>query len=225
MRKILLFLGIAVWVQLANHSHAADFSVKVDDKQPPNQIGESIRKTLQGKAVQVFDGDKALVEIWFRSEVPLKSKPGPLDKALDAVQQTTLLGAISLGNGQRDYKDNEIAAGVYTVRFGLQPQDGDHLGTAQYPYFAVLIPAKNDMQLDGITSPKAMTTASGKDTASGHPIVLSLRPASSNSADLPKLNEPATDHKSVRVQVSTRAGEEKAGIVFELVYKGHGHIQ
>jgi len=136
-----------------------------------------------------------------------------------------LLGAVSVGNGQRDYKDNEIAAGIYTMRFGLQPQDGDHLGSAEYPYFAVLIPAKNDTQLEGITTFKAMTKASGKDTASGHPIVLSLRPVSSDTGDVPKLNDPSTDHKSVRVKVPGKAGEEKTGIAFELVYQGHGHIQ
>ena len=72
-----------------------------------------------------------------------------------------MLGAVSVGNGLRDYKDNEIAAGVYTMRFGLQPQDGDHLGSAEYPYFVVLIPAKNDTQLDGLTTFKAMAKAFG----------------------------------------------------------------
>ena len=108
---------------------------------------------------------------------------------------------------------------------GLQPQDGDHLGTAEFPYFAVLIPAKNDTQLDGITTYKAMAKASGKDTASGHPLVLSLRPASPGNGDVPKLNEPAADHKSLRVKVPAKAGDEKTTIVFELVFQGHGHIQ
>ena len=216
---------MALSVHLTNHSHAADFSVKVADKEPPGQIGESIRKILQPKVVQLLNGDTPVFEFWFGSEVSLKSKPGSADKALGSIHETTLLGAVSVGNGQRDYKDNEIAAGVYTMRFGLQPQDGDHLGSAEYPYFAVLIPAKSDAQLDGITTFKAMTKASGKDTASGHPVVLSLRPASSDSGDLPKLNEPAAEHKSVRVKVPAKVGEEKTGIVFELVYKGHGHIQ
>ena len=225
MKKSLLLLGVALSVQLTNLSRAADFSVKVADKEPPGQIGESIRKTLQPKTVQVLSGDKAVIEIWFRSDLPLKSKPGSADRVLDAIQETTLLGAMSVGSGQRDYKDNEIAAGVYTLRFGLQPQDGDHLGTAEYPYFAVLIPAKNETQLDGITTFKAMTKASGKDTASGHPVILSLRPVSSDTGDFPKLNEPTAEHKSVRVKVPGKAGDEKTSIVFELVYKGHGHIQ
>ena len=225
MKKLSLLLGIAVWVKLANHSHAADFSVKIADKEPPNQVSESVRKILQPKAVQLLNGDTPVFEFWFGSEVSLKSKPGSADKALGSIQETTLLGAVAVGNGQRDYKDNEIAAGVYTLRFGLQPQDGDHLGSAEYPYFAVLIPAKNDTQLDGITSFKAMTKASGKDTASGHPIVLSLRPVSSDTGDFPRLDEPAVDHKGVRVKVPGKAGDEKTSIVLELVYRGHGHIQ
>src|SRR5437879_7644841 len=139
MKKLSLFLGIAFWFPLMNHSHAADFSVKVADKEPPNQIGESIRKALQPKSVQLLNGDTPVFEFWFGSEVSLKSKPGSADKALGSIQETTLLGAVSVGSGQRDYKDNEIAAGVHTLRFGLQPQDGDHLGSAEYPYFAVLI--------------------------------------------------------------------------------------
>ena len=45
------------------------------------------------------------------------------------------------------------------------------------------------------------------------------------SGDLPKLNEPAPDHKSVRLKVPAKAGPEKTSVVFDLVYKGHGHIQ
>src|SRR5205814_5405106 len=174
MKKLSLLLGIAVSVQLTSHSQAADFSVKVADKEPPGQIAESIRKMLQPKDVKLLNGDAPVFEFWFGSDVALKSKPGSADKALGSIQETTLLGAVSVGNGQRDYKDNEIAAGVYTMRFGLQPQDGDHLGTAEYPYFAVLIPAKNETQLDGLTTFKAMATASGKDTASAPPGVSSL---------------------------------------------------
>src|SRR5947207_3497309 len=80
MRKISLLLWIAVWVQLTNLSRAADFSVKVADKEPPGQIGESIRKTLQPKTVQVFNGDTPVFEFWFGSEVSLKSKPGSADR-------------------------------------------------------------------------------------------------------------------------------------------------
>ncbi|TMP99090.1 MAG: hypothetical protein E6L09_10285 [Verrucomicrobia bacterium] len=225
MKRLSGLLLVWLWVPLVHCSKAAELSLKVTDKEPPKQISESIRKALQPKAVQLLNGETPAFEFWFSSEIPLKSKPASAAKALDALQDTTLLGAVTVGAGQRDYKDSEIAPGIYTMRFGLQPQDGDHLGTAEFPYFVVLIPAASDTQPDGISTFKAMTKASGKDTSSNHPVVLSLRPASSESGDLPKLNEPAPDHKSVRLKVPAKAGPEKTSVVFDLVYKGHGHIQ
>jgi hypothetical protein len=70
-----------------------------------------------------------------------------------------------------------------------------------------------------------MAKVSGKDTSSGHPIVLNLRSVSSGGGEPPKLNEPAPDHTSVRVQVPGKAGGESTPVAFEIVFKGHGHIQ
>jgi hypothetical protein len=225
MKTLFWILGTAILVQLAGRTNAADFSVKVTEKEPPKEVGEAIRKMLQPKAVQVLNGNTPLFEFWLSSEVPLKSKPAAADKALEAIPETTVLGVVTVGNGQRDYKDNEVAAGVYTMRFGLQPQDGDHLGTADFAYFALLIQAKNDVRPDGFATAKAMVKASSHGTASEHPVVLSLRPAPSDTGELPKLNEPVADHKSVRVKVPAKAAADKTDLLFELVFKGHGHIQ
>ena len=152
----------------------------------------------------------------------MKAKPESAEKALQAIPEAALFGVVAVHQEQRDYKDNEFAPGLYTLRFGLQPQDGDHLGTSDHPYFAVLIPAKTDTKLEGISSYKPMVKASGKVTASGHPAILSLRPASSEDGEIPKLNEPIADHKSVRVKVPAKVADkdEKASLVFELVYFG-----
>ncbi|MBU6399385.1 MAG: hypothetical protein KGS61_03625, partial [Verrucomicrobia bacterium] len=159
--------------------------------------------------------------------IPLKSKPDAANKALDAIKETTLLGAVVVSGGQRDYKDNEIAPGVYTMRFGLQPQDGDHLGTADFPYFAVLVEAALDPEPGALATFKKMTKASGKDTATGHPVVLSLRPANSDQGEFPKPNEPAANTQGVLLQEPARVADsdQKLRIAFDFVYKGHGKIQ
>jgi hypothetical protein len=51
-------------------------------------------------------------------------------------------------------------------------------------------------------------------------MVLSLRPAASEEGELPKLNEPAPHHKSVRVKVPAKAGPDKTAIAFEVVCEG-----
>jgi len=98
------------------------------EKEPPKDIDASIRAKLQSQAVQLLDGEKPAYEFWLCSEIPLQSKPASTAKALDAVKETTLLGAVSVATAKRDYRDDELPAGVYTMRFVLQPQDGDHLG-------------------------------------------------------------------------------------------------
>ena len=52
---------------------------------------------------------------------------------------------------------------------------------------------------------------------------MSLRPVNSETGEFPKIEEPAPEHKSVRVKVPAKVGEEKISLVFEMVYEGKGH--
>jgi hypothetical protein len=210
-----LLLGCAI-------APAADLTLKVVDKPPPRELAAAIAGTLAPQAVQLLAGDTPALEFWFSAAVPVQARPASPGKALDAVKQCTLLGAVAVPKARRDYRDDELAEGVYTVRLGLQPQDGDHLGTAEFTWFAVLVPAKYDAKPEGITDYKPLVKASGKDTSGGHPVILSLRPASSAEGEFPRLNEPAPDHKSVVLKLPAKvAGSgEKTDLVFELVYEG-----
>ena len=183
--------------------------LKVTDKAAPKEIDPSIQKLLQPKAIQAGP-----YEFWLVSELPTA-------KGLDGLKQATLLGAVSLPKPARDYRDDEVAAGVYTMRLILQPQDGNHLGTSEFPQFAALTPAKLDTKPDGITDYKSLVKASSKETSTDHPVILSLRPVSSPSGEFPRLEEPAPEHKSVRVQVPVSGG--KTGLAFDIVYEGLGH--
>jgi hypothetical protein len=225
MKTIFTAKFFAALLLLAPSIDAADFTLKTADQAAPKEIGDSIRAALQANAIQLTQGGRPVLEIWFRQEVPLKSKPASAGEGLGTIPETTLLGAISvIDSSLRDYKDNEIPKGIYTARYGLQPKDGDHLGTAEFDYFLVLIAAADDKELNGLDKFKPMVKASSKSTSSGHPLVVSLRPASGEGA-APGLTEPASEHKAIRVKVPAKAGGEKTEIAFELVVQGHGHIQ
>lgn len=217
-----LMFAFALMMAAATGS-AASLTLKVVDKEPPKELDPSIAAQLQKSAVQMLDGDKPAYEFWFVAELPLTAKPASPAKALDGVKQATLLGAVSVPKALRDYRDDEMAAGVYTMRLALQPQDGNHLGTSEFAWFAVLVPAKLDTKPDGITDYKPLVKASSKETATDHPVILSLRPPSSTDGETLKLYEPAAEHKSVRVKVPAKFGDEKTALVFEVVYEGKGH--
>lgn len=225
MKRMLKLLLLSVALAGASALPAADFAVRVIDKAPPAALGEGIRQLLASKAVQISEDGQAVYELWFCRTIPIQSKPASAAEALKTLRETTLLGAAVASGHNRDYKDNEVAPGVYTMRFGLQPQDGDHLGTADYPYFAILIPAKYDEKPDTFTTYRPMVKASGRDVPTGHPNVLSLRPVSSPAGQVPQLNVPDTDHHSVvlRLPAAVEPGGESAELVFEFVFRGKGH--
>ena len=220
---MILKSAISILLLAASFVSAADFAVKVTDKEPPKELDASIRGVLQSKAIQLLDGDKPAFELWLRKEVPLQAKPESAAKALEGIKQATLLGAVSLPASQRDYRDDEIPAGVYTTRFAFQPQDGNHLGTAEFSYFAVLTPVKLDTKLDGIADYKQLVKASSKETSTDHPIIISLRPPSAEAGDTPKIVEPAPEHKSILLKVPAKAGADAAPLAFEIVFEGKGH--
>lgn len=209
----------------ANVSLAAEFTIKTIDKAPPKEIGESIRAVLKPQAIQLLEDEKPALEIWLRQEVPLKSKPAASNGGLDSVPEATLMAACVVdGTALRDYKDNEIPKGTYTARFILQPQDGDHLGTAEFNYFVALVAADTDKELEGIKQFKPLVKASGKLTSSGHPLIVSLRPASDATAAA--LTEPAAEHRGIRLKMRGKSGAGESGdLTFDLIFQGHGHIQ
>src|SRR5690606_33804404 len=124
-----------------------------------------------------------------------------------------------------DYKNNPVPEGVYTARFILQPQDGDHLGTALYSTFLALISAEADQALDSFDGYAPMVEASGRLTSTGHPVVISLWPPSSNGS-APAITEPDPEHKAIRLNAPAKTPDgDPAELVFNLVFHGHGHIQ
>jgi len=219
-RSLLLatFTGLAA---VAN-SAGAELTATLAAKEPPAALGASVRALLAPQAVRVLAGDSAVFEFWFCSEVPVGAKPASPAQALASFKPVGLIGVVSVtGKQHRTYRDTELPEGVYTMRFALQPEDGDHLGTADFPFFVVLIPAKVDTKPDAFTAYPAMVKASGRDTPGGHPLILSLRPAAEGES--PKLLEPTAGHKSVRVKATVKpADSAPMPALFEIVIKGKG---
>ena len=222
METIIRSLTLLVLLLLAHAPRAAGFELSTAQSAPQG-VSETILNLLQPQAVQLLRDGKPALEIWLFKEVPVKSAP----PKLRSIPETTLLGAVAVRSEEfRDYKDNQIPPGVYTARFVLQPQDGDHLGTADYSTFITLLPVAVDKEPASFERYQPMVKASGRITPSGHPVVLNLRPVSSTEAKAPALTEPDSESKAIRLKVPAKPAEgETAEILFDLVYQGHGHIQ
>lgn len=224
--RIFNLAAVLVWTFSFPPAAAAELTLKVVAKAPPAKISDEIAAILQKQCIQLLDGEKPVFEFWFRSVLPLEEKPASASKSLAAVKAATLMGVVEIHNELRDYRDDALHEGMHTMRFGLIPEDGDHQGASLYPYFSVLTPAAKDKTIDGIDNWNDLVDASLEETAAEHPMILSLRPGSADDgAKLPRLQEPAAEHKSVQLKISAEvAGGETLEIVFEVVYEGIGEF-
>ena len=202
--------------------NASDYEVTLSDKAPPAGLGESIQDELAHKAILVLHKGKPMYEVWLRKSLLLKTTVSSPNRALNAIAQTTLLGAIRITNDERDYRDDELYEGLYTIRFGLRPEDGNHLGTSEHLFFAVLIDSKYDQELGKIVKSKQLVKASSKTSANDHPMILSLFPVASSSPTVPTVHEPAHQHQAVRLSLPAKNpdGSDAGSVVFDLVIEG-----
>ena len=138
----------------------AELTAKAEKKEPPIEVSEAVKATLGEPCYQIIDEGQPLFEFWLSKSLPLKENPSSIENGLDAPAMASLIGVVHIHKKLRDYRDDELQQGIFTMRFGKIPADGNHLGASEYPYFAVLIPAEKDQAIDAINSYKKMTRAS-----------------------------------------------------------------
>lgn len=222
VRHILLIGSLFTTALIAS---AADLTLKTVPAEPIDGVAPAIQSALGTEKIQLVGSDGPVYEVVLCKGIALKGAPEELRTAMKQVAQGTLLGVLVVHKDERDYRDDDIVAGTYTMRFALQPQDGDHLGSAEFPYFALLIPAAMDTKVDGIMGYDHVTEASKEDTATEHPVVVSLRPGDTAEATAAELRAPLDEHKSVLLTLpATLPDETKTVLSFELVYEGMGEL-
>lgn len=146
---------------------------------PPAALAGAIKETLETQGYRVTNGQgKAVADVWLRKAVPASGKPaGPQGVVLFPVlAEGELLGALRFPVEGHDYRDQPIATGVYTIRYGLQPVNGDHLGVSPYRDFALLVEAAKDKELANLPQ-KRLEDQSAEAAGTSHPAVLMLLPA------------------------------------------------
>jgi len=214
-----LALGAVILLTLPAFA-ATPYAIKTADTAPPKELVEAIRSQLDNRCLRLVDGKgNALIEVWFRKEVPVKATDAQIKNGLTyrEVPNTTLVGAMRVVKGTTDYRKQRIPAGVYTLRIAQQPMDGDHMGTAPYSEFCLISPAADDRKPDTMEV-KALHEMSAKSTES-HPGVFLLFPGTGATKE-PKLMDKGSGHWVLLLQIGAKAGDKKATVPLGLTLVG-----
>jgi hypothetical protein len=198
------------------------YSIKTATTAVPKDLKESVAKLLSDRAVELLDAKgNRLCAIWFRKEIPAKATPAQIKNGLTyrELDETTLLGAVQVDQLMTDYRKQKIKPGVYTLRLGFQPMDGDHMGTAPFTEFSLLAPANADSKPD-LMSAKELQELSAKAAAGTHPAVFLLFP-NNKPADMPKLESREGGHWVLLVKAPVVVGSDKTALGIGLNLIGH----
>ena len=141
---------------------------------PPAELAPAISQALEQQGTKIVGSNGVFCEVWFRTSLPSGPKSSEESVTLPAIPLGALVGAIRFPAQGADRRGQPIKPGVYTLRYALQPLNGDHLGVSPQRDFLVLVPAGDDKDLNAAPNFDALMAMSRKASGTPHPAVLSM---------------------------------------------------
>lgn len=180
-------LLLALFFCIPRNAWAQSYKAEALNEAPPKELAAPIQAALSQTGIRVTGPSGPVCDLWLGKAVPGKANaPQTLGVVFPQLAQGTLVGAIRLPNATKDYRKQLIKAGVYTLRYALLPDNGNHMGVAPQRDFVLASPAAADQDAATLTIDQTMAL-SRKATGSNHPSVWSLAPPEDHPKSLPSV--------------------------------------
>jgi hypothetical protein len=169
---------------------------------------------------RIVAGGKTL-QFWWVKSMPLI--PASTDVGWSAVEEGTLLGAVTLSADFPDIRGNTMKPGIYTLRYGIEPQDGAHMGVSPYREFLLISPAAEDNSVAALGHDG--TIALARQTIGGsHPAAWSVDPPSARNERVGSTAVNETGQTAVIFSVpASRDGKDVGALKFGVILLGTIH--
>ena len=142
---------------------------------PPEDFSEEIRSVLNPEGLTITLASGATMEFWFLADTP-SGESARQGATFPDLAVGTLVGGVRTSDTWSDYKGNPIEPGVFTLRYGMRPEDGNHMGVSVHLDFVLLVPAAEDPAVEAGWGQDDLNIMSFAATGIGHPGVMSLAP-------------------------------------------------
>jgi hypothetical protein len=155
---------------------AQEYSVGKVESPASGAVAPEIASLLSPDGIKVAKGSATLCEIWFVKEWPIEADAKTGGEVLYPLTVGQVIGVIRFPKKASDFREQDVPAGVYVMRYTQQPVDGAHVGTSPTRDFLALSPAAKDRD-PGPLDYKALVAASKDTTGTAHPGIFSLQRA------------------------------------------------
>ena len=206
---VLVLAWLSAQILIAQAAKAAAHADAV-----PSELSGAVAAALVAGGTRVQVGPTTL-DFWWVKSVRTGGEASAGTGGWAKVAEGTLVGAVRLSAAYPEIRGKQLKPGVYTLRYALQPENGDHLGVSTYREFLLVSPAAVDRDL-GPTGHDGTVNLSKQSIGASHPASLSLDPPASAA---PPLSVSRTDegHTAVVVEVPCEGG---APLRFGLIVLG-----
>jgi hypothetical protein len=228
-RSLSIGTGVVIVVSaLALRGGAQAPGIAVHSDPPPVELEDPIEAILATGGQRVTIGGKTL-DFWWVKSLPLMSESSAV--SWTAVEEGTVVGAVKLSASYPDIRGKTIQSGLYTLRYGVQPQNGDHLGVSPYRDFLLLAPAAADSKIAALGHGGVVALAKQTPGAS-HPLSFSLDPPvarvgplgpagrAGNDSQGPTLTNDAGQTAVIFSVPVSREGKDAGDLTFGLILVG-----
>jgi hypothetical protein len=178
----------------------------------PAALAAPVAAKLAPGGVRAAAGANTLTFWWVKELAASAEASAPKPpQGWSNIPEGTLVGAVKIEKDFRDVRGRVIKGNTYTLRYGIQPSNGDHLGVSPFREFLLLSPAAQDTD-PAPRSHDALTDLSKQTIGGSHPAVWSLDPP---VATEPVLTVHTTDlgHKALVMEVPIAGGALRFGLV------------
>jgi hypothetical protein len=173
-RRLLPILFVLTLCSAARVS-AQGYKVELAAVAAPAELSAAVRDALSPQALRVSGPNGVVCEIWLRKSVPGQAAAQNLGVIYTQLAEGTLVAAIRFPADTKDYRRQNVKAGVYTLRYALSPVNGNHQGVAPQRDFLLAIPAAADQDPANVSAAQTIEL-SKKSTSTNHESVWSLMP-------------------------------------------------
>jgi hypothetical protein len=197
----------------------APSATKIDSPAPTDAVAPEIAALLQPTGVKVAKGAQTIIELWPAKEWAVAADAVTGGEVLYPLTPGQLIGVARYARKGNDFRDQDIPAGVYVVRYAQQPVDGAHVGTSPTRDFLALSPAAKDRQAAALDY-KTLVDTSKQTTGTEHPAILSLQKSESGGEPLAAREDSEKQWTILRFVGKAKQGSAVKDLPLEVVVVG-----
>lgn len=196
------------------------FSLEAIDSAPKaDALSAELAQRFVGNGHRVKNGERTVCEVWLAKQWEVDSAFKATKERLYPFQQGQLIGLVHYSRKNADFRKQTIPSGWYTLRFGLQPVDGNHEGTSIIRDFLLLVNVSQD-EPEKKWDVKSLFKASAESIGTTHPAMLSMQ-SSSEGTTPSVVHNAERDFQILHLIGKGLAGEKTQATAVDFVVAGH----